>query len=112
MRLSGYRFGRIDVDGVPYHHDVAVLPSGVREWWRREGHRVYPEDLGDALAEHPEIVVIGTGLSGLLAVTEEAERALTQAGVELHVARTKEAVDAYNELCQRRRACALLHLTC
>jgi hypothetical protein len=112
MKLEGYRFGRIEVDGVPYHEDLWVCAGRVGSWWRREGHRVHPEDLSEVLELGPEVVVIGTGFSGMLRVTEEAEALLSLRGVELRVAPTKEAVALYNELAPRKQAAALLHLTC
>lgn len=112
MRLGGYRFGRIEVDGVPYHEDLWVCAGKIGRWWRREGHWVHPEDLKEVLALSPEVVVIGTGFSGMLQVTAEAAKLLSSQGIELRVARTNEAVEVYNELAQKKRAAALLHLTC
>ena len=37
MRLSRYRFGRIEVDGEVWTQDVMVLLSQVCPWQRREG---------------------------------------------------------------------------
>lgn len=113
MRLSDYRFGKITVDGVPYTEDIQILPDGaVKSWWRQEGHRVLPKDLEEALAANPELVIIGTGYWGRVAVSPEAERLLKERGIELLALKTAEAVEAYNELSPKRRACALLHLTC
>ncbi len=112
MKLSGYRFGRIEVDGEEWTRDVAVLPSGPKPWVRKEGHRVHPEDLEDALAESPELIIIGTGYTGILKVTPEAETLVKERGIELLVLKTSEAVEAYTDLSHNRRACALLHLTC
>lgn len=112
MRLSGYHFGRIKVDDTLYHHDLIVLPTEVREWRRREGHRVHPEDLDPALAEPPQVFIVGTGFSGLLQITTEATRLLRERGIELIAVKTGEAVEAYNDISPTKRACALLHLTC
>ncbi len=112
MRLSGYHFGRIEVDGIPYTHDLLVAPREVREWRRREGHAVHPEDLEGALAFSPEVLVVGTGFSGLLRITKEAERNLAGQKVALISVRTGEAVEAYNDLSHAKKVCALLHLTC
>ncbi|HEU68066.1 MAG TPA: hypothetical protein ENN53_02420 [Candidatus Acetothermia bacterium] len=112
MRLANYHFGRIEVDGVAYEHDLLIAPAEVREWRRREGHRVHPEDLEPALALAPEVVIVGTGFSGLLKLTREAEEHLSGRRIELVAVRTGEAVEAYNELSPGRRTCALLHLTC
>lgn len=112
MRLSGYHFGRIEADGVVYEHDLLVTPTEVRDWRRREGHRVHPEDLESALAESPQVLIVGTGFSGLLQVTTDVARALRERGIELIAVKTGEAVEAYNDLSHTKRVCALLHLTC
>ena len=113
MRLSEYRFGFVKVDGVPYTEDIQVLPDGtVKSWWRKEGHRVLPEDLEEALATNPELIIIGTGYGGRVEVSEETKKLLAERGVELLALKTSEAVEAYNEYSPKRRTCALLHLTC
>lgn len=112
MRLSGYRFGRIEVDGEEWTRDVAVLPDGAKPWIRKEGHRVHPEDLREVLAASPQMVIIGTGYSGVLKVTPEAEEFMRQKGIELLTLKTAEAVEAFSELSPKRKVCALLHLTC
>ena len=112
MRLGGYRFGRIEVDGVPYHEDLWICGERMGRWRRREGHRVHPEDLAEVLALSPEVVVIGTGFAGMLEVTKEAVELLSSQGIEHRFARTKEAVELYNELASQKRVAALLHLTC
>ena len=49
--IEDYRFGRIEIDGQPYDRDVIILPERViANWWRREGHRVHPEDLEAVLS--------------------------------------------------------------
>jgi len=112
MRLSGYRFGRVEVDGVPHYEDLWICGERIGHWWRREGHLVHPEDLAEILNLSPEIVIIGTGFSGMLRVSKEAEDLLSSRGIELRVLRTKDAVELYNELAPKKRVAALLHLTC
>ena len=113
MRLSDYRFGSVSVDGVAYTEDIQVLPDGaVKSWWRKEGHRVLPDDLSEALAANPELIIIGTGYGGRVEIAEETRKLLAERGIELLALKTAEAVEAYNELSPKRRACALLHLTC
>ncbi len=112
MRLGKYHFGRVEVDGVPYEHDLEILLREVRAWHRKEGHKVHPEDLAAVLAEAPQVLIVGTGYTGLLRITPEAERLVRDRGIELDVLKTGEAVEAYNELAPKTKVCALLHLTC
>ena len=111
--VEDYRFGHVKIDGQPYGRDVIVLPDRViANWWRREGHRVYPEDLEDVFGAAPEVLVVGQGMPGRMRVNPETERALHAAGIELVVLPTKEACRVYGELAAQKVAAAALHLSC
>jgi hypothetical protein len=113
MRITEYSFGRITVDGRDYDADVIIYPDRVDgSWWRREGHRLEIEDLAGVLAARPEVVVLGTGHDGMMDVPEGTLARLRALGLEVHSARTAEAVRIFNELEPRRRVVAALHLTC
>ena len=61
-RIESYSPGRIVVDGVEHHTDVIVLPDRVLgDWWRRDGHSLVIEDLGDVLEELPQRLILGCG---------------------------------------------------
>lgn len=114
MKITGYEFGRIVVEGTPYTSDIVITPSGVKDgWWRREGHSLDREDLTEVIAADPEVVVIGTGYHGRMVVPEETRRYLEARGVRVLAARTGEAVAAFHRLQQEcARVVAALHLTC
>lgn len=111
--IDSYSFGCITIDGQQYTADVIVYPDRVdARWWRREGHRLDPADLQEALAAQPEVLVVGTGCYGMMKVPPETAELVRQQGVELVAARTGEAVRQYNALASSRRVVAALHLTC
>ncbi|MFB0501433.1 MAG: Mth938-like domain-containing protein [Candidatus Bathyarchaeia archaeon] len=112
--IDSYDFGQIVINGRRYTSDVIVLPDRVREsWWRREGHRLHVEDIEGALQEEkPEVLVVGTGYSGLMKVLPETENYLKSKGIELIVQSTREACKTFNRLVKSKRAIAALHLTC
>ncbi len=112
--IDSYDFGQIIINGRRYTSDVIVLPDRVREsWWRREGHRLHVEDIEGALQEEkPEVLVVGTGYSGLMKVLPETENYLKSKGIELIVQSTREACKTFNRLVKSKRAIAALHLTC
>lgn len=114
MNITSYRFGKIDVDGRTYTSDLIITPERVVEgWWRREGHSVTVADLADAVAAKPDILVVGTGYLGRMAVLEEARRYLEAQGIQLRQARTREAVQDFNQLQKASaRVVAAFHLTC
>jgi hypothetical protein len=114
MLIDAYRFGRIDVDGQAYTSDVIITPERVLGgWWRKEGHNLLIADLADVIAAKPDIVVVGTGYFGRMAVSEDARRYLEAQGISVRDARTRQAIQDFNQLQdQQARVVAALHLTC
>ena len=114
MQITGYRFGKIEIDGQTYNSDVIVTPERVvSSWWRREGHSLAVTDLGEAMAARPAVLVIGTGYYGRMEVPDETRHYLREQGVRLHEARTGDAVKQFNRLQKEyARVVAALHLTC
>ena len=114
MAVEAYSFGHIQIDGAKYASDVIIYPQGVQaKWWRKEGHKLHPEDLSEVLAAPPEVLVIGTGYFGRMKVPQKTLDALHAKGIETHVAPTRAAIEEFNRL-QREaaRIVAALHLTC
>jgi hypothetical protein len=114
-RLSDYRFGHVNVDGVEHTKDVIVLPDRVvGNWWRRDGHSLVMADLDEVLDELPECLVVGCGADGRLSPDPGVAAALAQRGVEMEALPTAEAVERYSELEAANPAAvaAALHLTC
>ena len=114
MTISGYRFGRIDIDGRAYTSDVIITPERVDDrWWRREGHTLGIDDVAGVLAARPDVVIIGTGYFGRMSVPVETRQYLQAQGAEVHEAHTRAAVQEFNRLLkQPGRVVAALHLTC
>ena len=69
MHIDSYNFGKMTIDGVEYHKDLVAYADRVfADWWREEGHRLCPEDIDELLQYHPDLLVIGTGASGIMEV--------------------------------------------
>lgn len=114
MGITRYRFGEIEIDGRTYTADVIITPQRVVDtWWRKQGHNLALADLAEIMAAKPDILVVGTGYYGRMAIPDETRRYLRAQRVSLHDAHTGEAVKAFNRL-QREsaRVVAALHLTC
>ena len=113
MTITQYSFGKIVIDGRTYTSDVIIYPDRVDDkWWRREGHRLQSEDLAGVVEARPEAVVLGTGHLGLMKVPAETKVYIESKGIEVHIARTGEAVSVFNNLQGKKRTVACLHLTC
>ncbi len=112
--ITSYEFGKVVVDGEVYTRDVVVSPGRVHAgWWRKASHALGLADLEPVLAAGPEVVVVGTGMYGVLEVLPEVRAELARRGIELIAVPTGEACSLYNALVKKgRRAVAALHLTC
>jgi hypothetical protein len=111
--IDSYDFGRIVINGKRYSSDLIVFSDKVRDgWWRKEGHRLHVEDLKDVLEVKPEVLVVGTGYSGLMRVPPETRRYVESEGIEFIAQKTAEACETFNRLVKSRKVVAALHLTC
>lgn len=113
MKIEHYSFGRITIEGKTYTSDVIIYPDKVdSSWWRKEGHSLHIVDLKDVIPVKPEILIVGTGQSGVMIVPEETLSYLKAQDIEVHVTRTEKAVELFNKLRKDKKTVAALHLTC
>ena len=111
--IESYKFGQIVIDGKKYTTDVIIFPDRVEEgWWRKEGHRLFIDDIQEILKERPEILVVGTGYAGLMKIPPETEERLKSEGIQLIAENTRKACKTYNQLSKSRNVIAAFHLTC
>ncbi len=111
--IDSYRFGLVVIDGKQYTSDVIIFPDRVRsEWWRQRGHELCLEDITEVLTENLEVLIVGTGESGLMMVLPEMKQSAEVQGIRLIVETTDKACRTYNQLCHSQRVVAALHLTC
>jgi len=111
--IDSYQFGLIVVNGKKYTSDVIIFSDRVRDnWWRKTGHELCLKDIAEVITENPEVLVVGTGASGLMKVLPEAQQAVEAQGIKLIVEATDTACHTYNHICHSQRAIAALHITC
>ena len=111
----------ITINGKTYNHDVEVGWTGeVLKWWRKERHLVEVDDLKRAIDQNPDTIIIGTGYSGLVRVTEEAQKFIIEKEIKLIIDKTEEATKTFNiikeesgeEEGKQNKVIRLFHLTC
>ncbi|MCM8772378.1 MAG: MTH938/NDUFAF3 family protein [Candidatus Omnitrophica bacterium] len=115
MKVKKYFFGSIEIEDKVYHHDVLVLPTGIEKWWRKEGHNVCLEDLEKIWKFNPEIIIFGQGTPGLMKVSEEVKKILTDKNIEFHILPTSSAIKLWNEYIEKypdKIIIGAFHLTC
>lgn len=113
MHIERYSFGEIVIDGVTYRQDLLIWPDHIKkDWWRRESHLLQLEDVAEALAADPEVLVVGTGSPGRLQVDPALALYLRNKNIHLLAVPTQEACRLINAMSGKRRLAAALHLTC
>ena len=113
MQIDRYEFGVIIIEGQTFRNDVLIWPGRIKgDWWRQEGHLLQLDDVAEALSANPEVLVVGRGEPGKMAVDPALAVYLKDRGVELMTHPTREACRVINDLSRTRRLAAALHLTC
>ena len=113
MQIDRYEFGLIVIEGQTFKNDVLIWPGRVKsDWWRQEAHLLQLDDVAEALAANPQVLVVGQGEPGKMQVDPALSAYLQDRGVELMAFPTREACRVINDLRGKRRLAAALHLTC
>lgn len=113
MIINSYSFGNITIDGKNYRSDVIIFPDKINsKWWRKNGHLLSDEDIGEILKYKPEMLIIGTGASGLMKVDQKVKDKLNSLGIGFIIKNTAEAVEEYNKLEKKDKIICAFHLTC
>ncbi len=111
--IDSYQSGLVVVNGRKYTSDIIIFPDSVRDnWWRKTGHQLCLDDIAEVITKNPEVLVVGTGVSGLMKVLPEVQQIVEAQGIKLIVETSDKAYRAYNQLCHSQRVVAAFHITC
>jgi hypothetical protein len=111
--IESYTFGRMVVEGKSFTSDLIIFPDKIQEsWWRKSGHRLCLEDLEEVFQVQPEVIVVGTGFTGLMKVDQEVKKYTQARGVHLIIEKSKKAAERFNEISSQKRTVGAFHLTC
>ena len=115
--ITGFSWGRIEVEGGRAFKDAKLYPGGAREWdWRETGTShtpgILPADVTELLDRGAQVVVLSRGVYERLQVCEETLSMLKRRGVPAHVLQTEKAVALYNDLRGEAPVGGLFHSTC
>ncbi|AEH23734.1 Mth938-like domain-containing protein [Pyrococcus yayanosii] len=116
--MGKVKFGRITIDGRTFEHDIVVYPSGRIDRRRKEiskrkhgtSHRLDPEELKEYLKEDFDVLLVGTGIYGMLSLLPEAKELVKNR--EVIEKPTPEALELFEELRKEKRVLAIFHVTC
>ena len=114
-RLS---WGRMTIEGLGIGKDFKLWPGGGRPWdWteNKTSHNtgIQPGDVAELLEHGCTTVVLSQGMFQRLAISDKTLALLQAKNIDIHVAKTKQAVKFYNKLAAAGIAVGgLFHTTC
>ena len=112
VKIDSVKFGEIDIDGKTYYSDVAVWWDGRVELISKE-HRFNMDRLALLTKKGPEIIVVGTGMQGIVRVLPEVIQTCEDGKIRLYSDPTEKAIDVFNGLfLQGKKVAGLFHITC
>ncbi len=114
LRIDSCSFGTLVINGKPYTDDLIIHPDGkiLKPWRRKRGHQLSMADLRELIDSSPEVIVIGTGVSGGVIPDRNLEEDLSKLAIEFIAAPNEKAIKAFNGLVPGKRVGAGFHLTC
>ena len=114
LRIDSCSFGALIINGKTYPSDLIIFPDGevVGPWRRNRGHQLSQEDITELIESSPEIIIAGTGVSGMVKPEKRLEKTLSNLGIQFIAAPNQEAIELFNHWASKKRVGACFHLTC
>ena len=111
--IDSYSFGKFIIKGKTYESNVVLIGEIVKPARHLPEHELSLNDLDEITDSKPEIIVIGTGASGVMPVPDEIKDFIEEKGIKLIIEKTKLACQTYNSLLKEgKKVAAFLHNTC
>ncbi len=111
--IDHYSFGNFVIHGHTFNSNIKLIDDVAKPCRHFDGHIIKKSDFDDLIEAKPDIIIIGTGQSGVVNVPDDIIGLIEGKGIELIIKKTAEACLEYNKLIKRKKnVCALLHNTC
>jgi len=114
VKIDGIGFGWISVNNVHYNHDIIISTDGKIknrfEDFKGDSHILSKDEVEKVIGSGAEIIVVGTGQSGIMSISEQAKEFLAKQKIKIIAEPTPNAIKTYNSLAVKK--CAIFHTTC
>jgi hypothetical protein len=112
------RFGSITITGEVYHHDVLIRLDGEVKKRKKKlskaiygtSHVISLDEAKHVYEDGVELLVIGSGQTGLVKLSEEAAEYFKSMNCRVDLQPTPQAFQAWNQA--EGRVIGLFHITC
>ncbi len=118
LKIDSTSFGSITIDGKTFDHDIIIRLNGQVEKRAKElskemygtSHKISLEEAKYIYEEGTEKIIVGTGQTGFVKLSAEAEDFFTGKKCGIEMFPTPWAIERWNEL--EGRISAIFHVTC
>ncbi|MCD6367818.1 MAG: hypothetical protein J7L45_01905 [Candidatus Aenigmarchaeota archaeon] len=109
-KITKFKFGEIWINGKKYQNDLILTNDTIES--KESSHTVKRDDVEKLLIFDPDVIIIGTGNSGMVKVEDDVVSLLSNENIELKVEKTPEAVKLFNDAVKNKKVAAIFHVTC
>lgn len=117
--INSTNFGSITIDGKKYKQVLIVGDSVKEREYNRlkstigTSHKIGDWEKEELLSNSPDLIIVGTGQSGVLTVDSDLKETAKRNGIKLIEKLTPKAIKIYNEKHEAgKKVNALFHTTC
>ena len=117
MKIDDYSFGSITIDGEVYHKDLWIIDGRIKKRDKSiakskfgTSHRISRKELKRVMTPKTRRIIIGSGNSGLVSLTDKAQKYLEGLGIEVEICKTGELSQRNIEI--NECDSGIIHLTC
>lgn len=117
MKFEGYSFGRITIDGDVYKKDLWIIDGDISKRDKSiakskfgTSHVISRKELKKVVTPNTRRLLIGSGNSGLVSLTDRARKYLEEEGIKLEIHKTGELIEREIEISEYDAG--IIHLTC
>jgi hypothetical protein len=117
-KIDSTCFGSITIAGVSFEHDVVIRLDGETEKRKKKlskaiygtSHVISLDEARDIFEEHAERLIIGTGQTGMVTLSEEAASYFKLKKCQVELFPTPQAIRVWNQ--SKGQILGLFHVTC
>ena len=112
VRINSMKFGEITIDNKVYYSDMVVWWNGRIEY-RTKSHTFEVEEFSRIAAKKPEIVIVGTGIEGIVRISDDVDALAKEMKIEIFSDLSPKATEMFNAFQNEgKKVVAVIHATC
>jgi hypothetical protein len=117
VKIEDYSFGSITIDGNVYLKDLWIIDGVIRKRDKSiakskfgTSHTISRKEIKKVVTSKTRRILIGTGNSGLVSLTDKARKYLEEEGIKVETHKTGELIQKEIEI--NEYDAGIIHLTC